>query len=89
MPVKLEQALPAFFSGNSVSLPSVLALQLLSKPQARRRAAEVQAHLRALEHFAKTDAVPLRRTLQRLGRTDNCVDQAERDDLFIRASFTQ
>ncbi len=59
---------------------------LLERPQARHEAAEVEAHLRTLEAFRRSDLEPLLDALRRGGREGSFVVQRERDRLFIDAS---
>ena len=83
---ELVDGLRAFLSGASSDGLKSLALALLEKPGARRDAAEVQDHLRALEDFFVADLKKLHDALRACGRASTFVSQDERDQLFIRAA---
>lgn len=83
---ELVDDLRSFLSGASADGLKTLALALLEKPGARRDAAEVQDHLRALEDFFVTDLKKLHDALRACGHASTFVSQDERDQLFIRAA---
>jgi excinuclease ABC subunit C len=87
IPSELQAALPGFLAGTESSLPGRIARQLLDKPRARRSATEVEEQLGTLRSFYDTDTHRLRRALEAIGETGRHVGSAERDALFIRASF--
>lgn len=89
VPAELRDELHAFFVGEHTTLLSKLSRLLLDKPQALKRAAEVQTSLEALAHFFEADASRLRSALARLGLSSHHVAQDERDALFIRAAAQQ
>jgi hypothetical protein len=87
IPLELAESLPWFFAGEDGAFLGELARALLTKPRARREAAQVQEQLAALKHFFELDLVRLREALRKLGRPGSFVPQAERDALFIRSRF--
>lgn len=88
LPIELAESMPRFFGGEDAAFLRELARLLLSKPRARRDAAEVEEKLRSLKLFFDADAVVLRQALQTSGRAESFVPAQERDALLIRARFT-
>ena len=84
VPPALLAAADAFLSGDSRELLALLFARLLESSHARLQAAEVEEELRTLDDFARRDVAPLRRALQKTGRS-GCVPGHERDALFIAA----
>ena len=84
VPPELPAAAVAFLAGDSTDLLPLLFDRLLESASARRQAAEVAEALRTLDDFAREDIAPLRRALQKLGRS-GYVPGDERDALFIAA----
>lgn len=87
LPRELGEGVARFFGGMDRGVLAALSTQLLTKPRARREAAEVEDRLRMLDRFFDTDTRKLRLALDRLGRTGTFVPQDERDALFILARF--
>lgn len=85
LPEEVTTPLPGFLAGRDRELLGTLAHRLLDKPQARREAAEVQQHLRALAEFFEADACRLSAVLDQLQLGTHYIPQAQRDELFIRA----
>jgi excinuclease ABC subunit C len=84
LPPQLLAAADAFLSGDSTELLPLLFDRLLETSRALREAADVEADLRTLDEFARSDVAPLHRVLQTMGRS-GCVPGDERDALFIAA----
>ena len=84
LPPQLPAAADAFLAGDSTDLLPLLFDRLLETSRALREAADVEADLRTLDDFARSDVAPLRRVLQTMGRS-GCVPGDERDALFIAA----
>lgn len=78
-------AVKRFLAGDDRTSLTPLVEHLLDKPQARHDAAQVQAHLKVLSHFHRTDLVPLNTALKSAGKTGHFVGQENRDALFIAA----
>lgn len=83
VPATLEEELGRYLAGTGAQFVQALARHLLDKPRARRAAADVQQHLRALAAFHGSDLAPLHRALRAAGREGTFVAQAERDALFL------
>jgi excinuclease ABC subunit C len=79
--------LAEFLQGRSRDLLDELVAALLEKPDARRRASQVQEAIDALAEFYESEATRLRVARERVGRGDAFVPQHERDALFIQARF--
>jgi hypothetical protein len=77
--------LDAFLRGADDSALARLAVTLLAKPAARRRAADVEALLSTLRRFWHLELAPLAHARAAVGSTAWPVPQAERDPLFLRA----
>jgi hypothetical protein len=87
VPEEVREALPAFLAGEERLLPGRLARLLLAHPRARRDAATVQEHLKALLAFFEQDTARLREVQRLLGLPQGHVVRDERDSLFLRAGF--
>lgn len=84
LPPELVAATHAFLSGESNDLLSLLFERLLESSRARREASAVDEALHALSEFHRKDVLPLRRALERTGRSGPVAGH-ERDALFIAA----
>ena len=80
---ELLTALGHYLSGDRTEALVPLAELLLEKPQARRDAGEVQANLKILSRFHRSDLFPLRRALTQAGLAATFVSQEQRDALFL------
>jgi predicted GIY-YIG superfamily endonuclease len=78
-------AVEEFLSGCPGTALGVISRALLDKPRARREASDVQAQLRSLAAFHRTDLARLHDALRTVGRSGSFVSQRERDVLFIEA----
>jgi len=87
VPAEVLTLLPGFFNGEDPRLLRVLARLLLSRPRARRSAAEVEEQLKTLLHFFERDAVRLRKAFEAVGYQGVHVPRGERDALLVRAGF--
>jgi len=76
-----------FLRGESKTFLSQLLIDLLEKPDARFRSAEVQEKINTLKRFYRNHARPLYRTLQKARPGARVVTQAERDALHIESRF--
>lgn len=83
IPAGLREASRAFWAGESRALLPRLATCLLEKPDARRRAAEIEDDLRTLDAFYHRDVTRLREALRLAGRPPGFVPRHERDALFL------
>lgn len=79
--------LDAFLRGDDHSALARLAVALLAKPAARRRAADVQSHLATLRRFWLAEIAPLAHARAAAGFPAWPVPQAERDPLFLRTKY--
>lgn len=84
-PTGLLASTRRFLDGEETPLLAELTDALLERPSARGSAREIEAHLRALDDFHRTDAKRLREAQLQLGMEQRFVPQSERDALFIRA----
>lgn len=78
-------AVEVFLSGSPGAGLAVVSHALLDKPRARREAADVEAQLRSLAAFHRSDLVRLHDALRAVGRAGTFVSQQQRDPLFIDA----
>lgn len=78
----LAPNLRKLLAGQSDIPPALIEL-LLGHRSARKDAAVVEAHLRALSSFAHQDLMPLHAALQDSGRCGHFISQEERDALFV------
>ena len=70
-------------AGESLSAVEELSLRLLEKASARHEAERVEADLRRVAAFYRSDLVRLRDALRAAGRSGSFVPQGERDALFL------
>jgi excinuclease ABC subunit C len=89
LPSALSDGLVPFFDGGSPAVLKDLSRSLLDRPRALQDPSLVQEHLTALVRFFEADAVPLREALHTAGNSAATVSQAERDNLFIRATISE
>ncbi len=81
---RIVAATEQFLSGKPGQGLGAVSRALLDKPRARRDSREVQAQLRSLAAFHRTDLAPLSHALRQARRKGSFVSQEERDLLFIR-----
>jgi len=79
----LHKGLTALFRGESQDGLGAIAKILLEKPDAGKKAAQIQDDLNNLMLFYKKEAKKLRLTLDKLGISQSCISQDDRDKLFI------
>jgi excinuclease ABC subunit C len=79
----LLEGVGRFLAGESPAAVEELSLRLLEKADARRAVEQVQADLRRVAAFFRSDLATLRDALQAAGRSGSFVPQAERDALFL------
>jgi excinuclease ABC subunit C len=72
-----------FLAGESPAAVAELSLRLLEKAAARHDAERVEADLRRLAAFYRSDLARLRDALRAAGRSGHFVPQGERDALFL------
>ena len=70
-------------AGESATVVEELSLRLLDKADARETAEQVEADLRRVAAFFRSDLSKLREALRAAGRSDGFVPQSERDALFL------
>lgn len=87
-PTVLQAEWEAALEGRSPGALQSLSVALLESSAACREAEEVQGHLRALARFYRTEAVKLRRMLNRVEGVSFPVAQRERDPLLHRYRAT-
>lgn len=80
-----DAALLRFLRGEGRAALRPLALALLERPAARRRAAETQEHLECLRQFSEDECEPLREVLAHIGQADGFLPQRDRDRAFLIA----
>ena len=83
---QLAPNLRKLLAGQSDIPPALIEL-LLGHRSARKDAAVVEAHLRALSSFAHQDLMPLHVALQDSGRYGHFISQEERDALFVTHKY--
>ena len=83
---QLAPNLRKLLAGQSDIPPALIEL-LLGHRSARKDAAVVEAHLRALSSFAHQDLMPLHAALQDSGRCGHFISQEERDALFVTHKY--
>ena len=79
----LLRMLGRLLSGESPRALEALSLRLLDRPAARRDAERVEADLRRVAAFYRSDLATLRRALRAANRSGTFVPQGERDALFL------
>jgi len=84
IPTDWAASLDRFLDGSDFAPLGQLALLLLEKPDATRRAAEVQEHLRILRRFWRQEISPLKKARDLTTTTIYPIPQKERDLLWIR-----
>jgi excinuclease ABC subunit C len=80
----LQQRIGQLLAGESPAAIEELSLRLLEKTDARHESARVQADLRRVAAFFRSDLSKLQDALRVAGRTGSFLPQAERDALFIQ-----
>jgi len=80
---QLLEGIGRLLAGESPAAVEELSLRLLEKADARDRMEEVQADLRRVAAFFRSDLARLREALRAVGRDDCFVRQDERDALFL------
>jgi excinuclease ABC subunit C len=80
---KLSHGIERLLAGESPAVVAELSLQLLEKPDARRNMQQVEADLRRVAAFFRSDLSILRDALRAAGRDGGFVPQGERDALFL------
>lgn len=82
-PSEWMQSLSEFLNGNDFSPIPDLALLLLEKPDALKRASEVEDHLKNLKRFWRHEILPLKKVRTHCQHLSYPIQQKERDQLFI------
>jgi hypothetical protein len=77
-------SLTSFLDGSDFSPVGELALLLLDKPDALKRASEVEEHLKNLKRFWRHEILPLKKARNHSSLLAYPVPQKERDLLFIQ-----
>jgi excinuclease ABC subunit C len=81
---ELLEGIERLLAGESPAVVEALSLRLLEKASARREAERVEADLRRVAAFYRSDLAGLRDALRAAGRSGGFVPQGERDALFLR-----
>jgi predicted GIY-YIG superfamily endonuclease len=84
VPENWMNSLCAFLNGGDFSPLGELSLLLLDKPDAIKRADEIQEHLRNLRQFWKREILPLKKAREHSKSNEYPVLQRDRDQLFIQ-----
>ena len=79
----LFEKIGRLLAGESPAALEELSLRLLEKASARHEAERVEADLRSVAAFYRSDLAKLRDALRAAGRSDGFVPQGERDALFL------
>jgi excinuclease ABC subunit C len=79
----LLEGIGRLLAGESLAAVEELSLRLLEKASARREAERVEADLRRVAAFYRSDLAKLRDALRAAGRSGSYVPQGERDALFL------
>jgi excinuclease ABC subunit C len=87
LPAQVYPELIELLKGFSPDLMETLFHRLLDHAGARAKATEVKTDLRDLRTFWRAEAVPLNQAIAATGFQSYPVSQAERDPLFLKASF--
>lgn len=80
---ELFERVGQLLAGESLAAVEELSLRLLEKASARREAERVEADLRRVAAFYRSDLARLRDALSAAGRSGDFVPQGERDALFL------